>query len=437
MKRFKNPEALKSTMISKELLKGVLLEQRKKIEQLKTEDLVAREMLGKIREYTGLKHSIIVTGPRRCGKSVFLSQMINAFFEKYHYINFEDERLASFEIRDFNALNETFIELFGESKSIFLDEPQNITGWEKWVRRMYEANFKFFITGSNARLLSKELATTLTGRHLQFQIFPFSFREFMGFKKFGLKREDVYLTERRALITKYLSEYLKDGGFPEYLKYKKIEILQEYFNDIIQRDIVERYKVKNVRQLKELARYLLTNSGNLTTYNRLKTATEISSVNTAIKYFSYLENAYLLFSVPYFSHSLRKQTANPFKVYAIDAGLRNAVSFRFSEDTGRLYELAVAIELKRKNVQIFYWKNPQHEEVDFVLKEDDKIKQLIQVCYDISDPETKKREIRALIKAGKELKCKNLLVLNSNYETEEKIEGKTIKFRPLWKWLIE
>lgn len=422
-------------MISKELLKEVLLEQERRINSAKKEDFVIRERLNEIKKFIKIRHSIVVTGVRRCGKSVFLSQIINNFFERYYYINFEDERLADFDLEDFNKLYETCIGLFGKTKTFFLDEVQNIDEWEKWVRRMYEDNFKFFITGSNARLLSKELATLLTGRHLQFSIYPFSFREFLNFHKFYSKKDDIYLTEKRALIIKHFSEYLKDGGFPEYLRYKKIEILQGYFNDIIQRDIVERHNVANVRQLKELARYLITNTGNPTTYNQLRKLTEIKSVNTVIKYFSYLENAYLLFSVPYFSYSLKKQSVNPFKVFTIDIGLRNAIGFRLSKDLGRIYETVVAIELKRKNKEIYYWKNPQHEEVDFVIKED-KVRQLIQVCYNINDFDVRKRELRGLIKASKELKCKNLLVITEDFEEEEKLNSRKIKFIPLWKWLL-
>jgi len=424
-------------MISKELLKEILLEQKKRIEEARSKDFVIREKLDEIKKFVGIKNNIIITGVRRCGKSVFLSQIINNFFKNYYYINFEDERLASFDLKDFNRLYEILIELFGKHKNFFLDEIQNINGWERWVRRMHENDFKFFITGSNARLLSRELATLLTGRHLQFSIFPFNFREFLKFYGFELKKDDIYIIERRVLINKYFSNYLKKGGFPEYLKDNRIEILQEYFSDIIQRDIVERYSIGNVKQLKELARYLITNIGNLITYNTLKKLIEARSVNTIIKYFSYLENAYLLFSVPYFSYSLKKQKVNPFKVYSIDIGLRNAISFKFSKDIGRLYENVVAIELKRKDKELYYWKNQQNEEVDFVIKERLKIKQLVQVCYNIEDYNTKKREIKALLKASRELKCSNLIVITEDEEREEIINRKKIKYIPLWKWLLE
>lgn len=422
-------------MISKELLKEILLEQRKKVERQRNEDFVIREKLGQLEQFITTRHCIIITGPRRCGKSVFLLQILNKLPGSYYYVNFEDERLAGFTVSDFNRLYETCIELFGQTKTFLLDEVQNIAGWERWVRRMYEDNFKFFLTGSNATLLSKELATLLTGRHLQFLILPFSFREFLSFHKCDFKREDFYITEKRALMLKLFSEYLIKGGFPEYLKYGQIEILQEYFNDIIQKDIVERYKVKNIKQLKELARYLITNTGNLTTYNQLKKLTEVKSVNTAINYVSFLENGYLLLKIPYFSYSLKKQTANPFKVFATDTGIRSAISFKSGKDLGRIYETIVAIELKRKGIESYYWKNYQHEEVDFIIREN-KVKQLIQVCYDIDDDAVKSRELKALIKASKELKCRNLLIITGNHEAEETIKGNKVRFIPLWKWLL-
>ncbi len=423
-------------MIQREILKGILIEQKNKLERLSKEEFVTRENLGNIKKFVGIKHSIVITGIRRCGKSVFLSQIINKFFKRYYFINFEDERFAGFDLEDFNKLYEICIELFGNNKTFFLDEVQNVKGWERWVRRMYDDGFKFFITGSNASLLSKELGTKLTGRYIQFSIFPFNFREFLKLCNFDFKKEDIYLTERRAIITKHFSDYSVNGGFPEYLKDKRIEILQEYFNDTIQRDIVERYRITNIGQLKELARYLITNSGNLMTYNQIKRLKEVKSINTVIKYLYYLENAYLVFKVPFFSYSLKRQTLNPFKVFAIDQSLITAVGFKFSKDFGRVYETIAAIELKRLNKEVYYWKNQYHKEVDFVVKEGLKIKQLIQVCYNIDDYETKKREIKALLKASKELKCKDLLIITEDKEDEEKFEGRKIRYIPLWKWLL-
>ncbi len=421
-------------MISKELLREVLLEQQNRIRLFRNEDMVPREKLAGIRKFVSVKHSIVVTGVRRCGKSVFLSEIMDGFYDRYYYVNFEDERLAGFGLGDFNSLYEVCLELFGPARVFFLDEIQNVPGWERWVRRMYDDGFKFFITGSNARLLSGELATSLTGRHLQLPMYPFSFREFLKFRKFDFRKEDFHLTERRALLAVHFSQYLKLGGFPEFLKFGSKEILQGYFNDIIQRDIVERHAIKNIRQLKELARYLITNAGNLATFNQMKRMTGIKSVNTVIKYLSYLEDAYLLFTVPLFTYSLKHQVGSPFKVYTVDNGLRDAISFTFSEDLGRAYENLVATELKRRGSEIYYWKTPG-EEVDFVIKEG-RVSQLIQVCYKPGDPDVRNREIRALTKASRELKCKSLTIITSSYEKEEKADNRKIRFIPLWKWLL-
>ncbi|MBI2565297.1 ATP-binding protein [Candidatus Woesearchaeota archaeon] len=425
-------------MISKELLKIVLLEQRHRVEALKKESFVIRNYVKEIEQFIKLKHAVIITGVRRCGKSILLLEIINKFYnENYYFINFEDERLSNFESEDFSTLHETFIELFGNHNTFFLDEVQNISGWEKWVRRLYEDKFKFFITGSNANLLSKELATLLTGRHIQISIYPFAFDEYLKMQGFLFEKDDFYLTERRAVIMKHFSRFVDVGGFPEYITDQKIEILQEYFNDILYHDVAKRYSIGNINQISEVARYVVTNTGNLTTYRKLTELTKSKSVTTTIKYFTYLENAYLLIKIPFFSYLLKKQISNPFKTYAIDTGLRNAISFKFSKDKGRIYENIVAIQLKRSKKEVYYWHNTQNKEVDFVIKNRDKVEQLIQVCYDLLEEKTKAREIKSLVNASAELKCNKLLVLTENYEGEEKVKNKKIEFIPLWKWLLQ
>jgi predicted AAA+ superfamily ATPase len=423
-------------MVSKDLLREILLEQSNKAKLSEGYKWVEREALVDVKRFFSSKQAVVLTGVRRCGKSVLLSEIMQSY-KSFYYVNFEDERLSGFGILDFNLLYEVCLELFGKSNTFFLDEVQSVAGWEKWVRRMHDDGFKFFITGSNAHLLSKELGTLLTGRHLQFSLYPFSFREFLKLRKIDFKKEDVYLTEKRAVLTKAFNEFVWAGGFPEYLEDSKTELLQEYFNSIIQRDVVERYRVKNVQIIKNLARHLITNSGKLTTYNQLKTITESKSANTAINYVSYLENAYLVFRVPFFSYSLKKQSANAFKVFAIDAGLRNAMGFTFSSDTGRLFETIVALQLKRQNKEVYYWKNYSQQEVDFVIKEGKKVVELMQVCHTLTDPIVKRRELTALLKAGAELKCNNYTIITHDYEAEEKTDGNKFNFIPLWKWLLK
>ena len=422
-------------MISRELLKKVLLEQRNKIKTEKK--LVPRKQLEDIRNLFNTKQSIIITGIRRCGKSTLFLEIIKEFFNgNYYYIDFQDERLSKFEVEDFDMLYEVLIELFGENKTFFLDEIQNILNWEKWIRRMYDNDFKFFITGSNAKLLSKELATLLTGRHINISLYPFSFREYLMFKGYEFNDRDVYLTERRSTIIECFNEYLERGGFPEYLKDNRIEILQEYFNDIIYNDVGARYNFENVKELKELARYLITNSGCLTSYNKITNSTNIKSPTTVIKYFGGLENAYLIIQVPYFSYSLRKQTVNPFKVYTIDTGLRNAVAFKITKDKGKDYETLTAVQLARERKEFYYWKDSKQREVDFLVKEGNKVTQMIQVCYYLEEEKTKEREISGLITACKEFKLKEGVIITEDKEGEEEIESINIKYIPLWKWLL-
>jgi predicted AAA+ superfamily ATPase len=420
-------------------LLDILKQQEKRIRKFGKKEFIQRESLESLKRFFKSPHSLIITGPRRCGKSVLMSQIMNSYYKKFYYINFEDERLFGFNLRNLSELYEIFLELFGQNKTFFLDEIQNVRGWERWVRRLYDEGFKFFITGSNATMLSKELGTKLTGRHINFTLYPFSFREFLTYNNYVPK--DLFMPEEKVKVKKFLVEYIEKGGFPEFLMSENIEILQEYFNDMIQKDIIERYNLANVRQIKELAKYLLTNSGNLTSYNKLSKLAETGSINTIIKYISHLEDAYILFVVPFFSYSLKKQTVNPFKVYPIDTGLRNSISFKFSKDEGRLYESIVAIELKRRNKEIYYWKNKEQEEVDFVVKKGLKVDELIQVCSNLSEEEVKKREIKSLLKASKELKCRKLLVITKDKEGEENFElfgvKRKIKFVLLWRWLLE
>jgi len=421
-------------MIEKEVLKEVLLRQRKLFEERMKEKQVERERLDKIEQLKKLPHAVVISGVRRAGKSYLLSQIAKKFYSSYYYINFEDERLAGFSLEDFELLYQTSLELFGEAKTFLLDEIQNVNKWERWVRRMQDEGFKMYLTGSNARLLSKELGTLLTGRHIQVLLFPFSFTEFLRLKNFDLKKEDVYLTERKARIAKYFEEYLQKGGFPDYLKYENVEILQGYFNDIIQRDVLQRYPIKHPVQLKELARYTITNSGKLATYNKLREVVELNSTNTVIKYMDYLKTAYLIITVPFFSYSLRQQIRNPFKIYSIDVGMKNAISFSFSADIGRAYENIAAVDLFRRGYEVYYWKNEKGREVDFVIKKGRHVEQLIQVSYDLK--ENKERETAALIDASNKLRCNNLLILTSSYEGEEKVLNKKIHYTPLWKWLL-
>ena len=376
----------------------------------------------------------VIVGPRRAGKSFFAIHFLNKR-GKFGYVNFDDEKLV--EVENYDEIITAMNSVYDNPKFVLFDEIQNLPKWELFVNRLQRQGYNLVITGSNSNLLSKELATHLTGRHLLTNIFPFSFKEY-------LKLENKELT---TIETKdKLSQYLLNGGYPEILS-KKVE-LKEYlsilFNSIIYKDIVKRYKIRNPKQIEDLVLYLISNIANEYSYNSLTKVGKIKSSHTTEKYLGYLEESFVLFSLNRFSYKVKEQLSSNKKIYCIDNGFIQAKAFKLSPDIGKLYENVVACKLKKEEVdgklKFYYWKNQQQEEVDFVIKEGTKVKQLIQVCFNINNLETKNREIRALVKAGKELKCNNLLIITEDIEIKEKSEWfgdkATIIYIPLWKWLL-
>jgi len=385
-----------------------------------------------------LPHAVVISGVRRCGKSILLNQAINDHYKKgVYYLNFEAERLVHFNVVDFNDLYETFLELYGEKKVFFLDEVQNVPKWEVFVRRMQGKGCKFFITGSNASLLSKELGTKLSGRNVNVELFPFSFREFLSFKGFNLSKNGLSLTAERAMIKKNFAEYLKHGGMPEYLKYQDQTLLKGVYDDILYRDIVARHDIKQVKALRELGLYFLSNIGTAFSYNNMKKVLGLGSMNTIKSYADYLENSYLLFFVSKFSYSLKEQFVALKKIYCIDNGLAESIAFQFSKNKGKFLENAVFLELRRKFSEIYYYKTSNNLEVDFLIKSGKKDLMLIQVADHLDTDKTRQREVNSLAKAMDELKLKTGLILTD--DTEEKItsDGKVITVKPVYKWLLE
>ena len=376
----------------------------------------------------------VIVGPRRAGKSFFAMHFLNKQ-EKFGYVNFDDEKLV--EVENYDEIITAINLVYDNPKFILFDEIQNLPKWELFVNRLQRQGYNLVITGSNSNLLSKELATHLTGRHLLTNIFPFSFKEY-------LKLENELTTTE---IKGRLSEYILNGGYPEILS-KKVE-LKEYlstlFNSIIYKDIVKRYKIRNPKEIEDLVLYLISNIANEYSYNSLTKVGKIKSSHTTEKYLNYLEESFILFSLSRFSYKVKEQLSSNKKIYCIDNGFIQAKAFKLSPDMGKLYENSVACKLKKEELdgklKFYYWKNQQQEEVDFVIKEGTKVKKLIQVCFNINNLETKNREIRALIKARKELKCNNLLIITEDTEIEEKSEWfgekATITYIPLWKWLLD
>lgn len=422
--------------MDKQLLKEIIIEQEERIKTRKNEKWIEREGLNQIKKYFNLQHILVISGIRRAGKSTLLCQIMSLLNKNWYYFNFEDERLIDFEISDFNRVYEIFIELYGERKIFFFDEIQNVIGWERFIRRMYDDKFKFFITGSNGSLLSKELGTKLTGRHITYNLSPFSFNEYLLFHKYKFNKNDLYKTKKRGEIKRHFNKYLNEGGMPEYLKYKNTEALKKVYDDILYRDIAARYNIKNIKSLRELSLYLLTNISSLFSYNNLKKLFNLGSVNTIKNYVDYLENCFLFFVVPIYANSFKKQLVSPKKIYCVDNGFIDAISFKFSKNKGKLLENLVFIELKRRNKDIYYYKTKDDLEVDFLVKEKQKIKELIQVAWSLSDKKTKDREIQALFKAMAELNLKNGLILTEDEESVVKINKKIITIMPTYKWLL-
>ncbi len=422
-------------------LKAILLEQKREIKTiLDDESIIDREILDLSKELMDTRLIKVVTGVRRCGKSVFSLELLKG--RNFAYANFDDERLYRLTTENLGDILEVLHETYGSFEYLFLDEVQNIEGWELFVNRCNRQGYNMLLTGSNAKLLSKELATHLTGRYVEFELYPFSFSEFLRYSGLAYSDEDLYLPDKKGEIKKQLSRYIELGGFPEILKYSRTRgrYITDLYNAIIGKDIITRYNIRYSKTLKDLATYLVSNYSSEITYNKLKNIFNAKSVHTVKNYVSYIEEAYLIFQLFPFSFKVKLQLMSPKKLYVIDSGLISALSAKFSDNTGRLMENTVALELFRrrtqKNMEVYYYKSKQQEEVDFVLREGMEVKQLVQVCYDTGNDATKKREVRALIKAGRELKCKNLLVITWDDEGEEMIDGKNIVYKPLWKWLL-
>jgi predicted AAA+ superfamily ATPase len=423
--------------MDKTLLKEVILEQRQMQESLELG--IERDVLPSIEKCFALPHSVVISGIRRTGKSTLLSQLIQSHYKnKYYYFNFEDERLIDFKAEDFNMLYEILIELYGERQTFFLDEIQNVSKWEFFVRRMQDAGCKFFITGSNASLLSKELGTKLTGRTIVSELYPFSFREFLLFKGYKLQKNSLSLTKERAVIKKYFNEYLKVGGMPEYLKYKDPVVLKRAYEDILYRDIVARHDIKAVKSLRELSFYFMSNMATCFTFNGLKETFHLGSPNTVKSYVNYLEDSFLIFTINKFSYSLKKQSVAPKKVYCIDNGLVEQIAFQFSKNKGKFYENLVFGELKRRaKEEIYYYLTEDGKEVDFLVRENNKIVALIQVTESLHNDSVRNREVSALVKAMSELKVNKGIILTYDHEEKIEIDGKEIIVRPIYNWLLE
>ncbi len=389
---------------------------------------------------------IVITGIRRCGKSTVLLQFCRELLnqgvrkENILIINFEDPRYGKMDLPQLNALYETYLtELNPVGKQyIVLDEVQVVEGWERFARYLQEIKkASVFVTGSSSKLLSSEYSTVLAGRHRDIAMTPLSFREFLTFKDIHVTT-NLDLTTQRHALRRACSDYLRWGGFPKVIliapEKERRELLEMYFRDIIVKDAVTRYHIKDIPAFEELAKYYLTNISSLHSFNRVRKFLKLN-LDTVERYSHYLFSVYLLAFVPKFSYSQKEQIVNPRKVYCLDVGLRNTTAFVFSEDWGKLAENIVFNELARKNKEVYYWKGIG--EVDFIAKQGSRIQSVVQVCWQITDPQTKQREIKALLEGMKRLKQKKGLIITEDFTSEEHVGGVHISYIPLWRWLLQ
>ena len=422
------------TQITKDILASVLKEQA---ESFKVRDLgVEREILGELKKIVSTPQITVITGLRRVGKSTLLAQIADKYLKDgYYFINFEDERLLNFQVKDFDLLHETLISMYGEKHTFILDEIQNVPEWERFVRRLHDQGYKFIVTGSNASLLSQELGTRLTGRSMRVELFPFSFREFLSFKEVKVPELEVLTTKQKGQLLKLTNEYIVSGGIPDSLKYQELKIHKTLYDDVLYRDIATRYKLENVKSLKELTFYLISNISTLTSFNKLKALLKLGSVNTVKSYIDYLENSWLFFVVNKFSYSVKEQQIAAKKIYSIDTGLVSSVGFSFSENKGKLMENMVYLQLRRRYHDIYYYRTTQNYEVDFYLPKE---KTFIQVSQRFDTPETQERELRAITTAVLERQevTTHMVVTESDKQTINR-QGLQIKVVPLYEWLLK
>ena len=402
-------------------------------------DYIHRDIQKRIKQWLKRKEIIPITGCRRAGKTTLMYITINNLLkqvkkENILFIKCDDERVDEENLIE--KVREKHKEMFNPQGRtyIFLDEIQEIKNWEKTIKRIYDLDEKIKIFLSGSRLLKSELSSALAGRFIYFDVYPFSFSELLKAK--GIKwKNRAELLSKKSKIKYHLREYLKWGGFPEIIleddEEKKKELLRFYSDSILYRDVIKRSDINKPEKVEKLKNYLLSNFTNMLNYSRIAEHLGVSS-DTISSYIHHMQESYFFFQLPIFSYSIKKQQFNPKKIYCIDNGIRNSVGFKFSDDLGRLYENTVFLELYRKYDEVYYWRH-QDIEVDFLVKENNSVEKLIQVCYDVS--KAGEREEKSLIQGLEKFNLKKGIIITGDTRKEVEIKGKKIEYIPLWEWL--
>lgn len=419
--------------MQKSLLKEVVERQNQEKESLARLEYVERTKAAKGKEWMSSPLVKVVLGPRRAGKSVFSLMLLKD--KSFLYFNFDDPALVG-EKLDLYELVDELHAFYGDTKFVLFDEIQNLRGWELFANRLHRQGYNLVLTGSNANLLSMELATHLTGRHLPIEILPFDFQEFLKAKNFSQ-------LDQKSELLKLLEQYMTFGGFPEVVIKNQHPrgYLDVLFDALLFKDVVKRHKVRFSEQIDQLGSYLINNISNQYSFRKLANVLKFKSDVTLEKYLRYLEEAYLVFSLSGFSAKIGERLRSPKKVYTVDNGFVASKAVQHSPDTGKLMENLIFTELVKRgfepNRELFYYKTRNGREVDFAIRNGYLTTELIQVCYDLRNSDTQQRETKALFEASDELKVKKLTVLTWDEKRTVTKDGMTIQFKPLWAWLLE
>jgi len=419
--------------MQKGLIKEVIAKQSQEKESLSRLEYVSRTKAIKGPEWMSSPLVKVVLGPRRAGKSVFSLMLLKG--SSFLYFNFDDPALVG-EKLDLYELVDELHKFYGDTKFVLFDEIQNLKGWELFANRLHRQGYNLVLTGSNANLLSMELATHLTGRHLPIEILPFDFQEFLEAKNFSE-------LDQKSEFLKLLEQYMAFGGFPEVVIKNQHPrgYLDVLFDALLFKDVVKRHKVRFSEQIDQLGSYLINNVSNQYSFRKLANILKFKSDVTLGRYLKYLEEAYVVFSLSGFSAKAGERLRSPKKIYTVDNGFVASKAVQHSPGNGKLMENLVFTEFVKRgfepNRELFYYKTRNGREVDFAIRNGHETSKLIQVCYDVRSSDAQQREVKSLIEASDELKVDNLTVLTWDDEREVEKDGKTVKFKPLWKWLLE
>lgn len=419
-------------MYMKDLLKQIILEQQE-ILHAQNKRYVQRYIAD---EWLQTSEILIISGIRRCGKSVLMQQIRDRLVEKDFFFNFDDERLANFKLDDFQKLQECFVELFGEQHTYYFDEIQNIEGWERFVRRLYNAGNKIVITGSNARMLSRELGTHLTGRYLQVEIYPFSFQEYLAMNEIPVNAKTLYTTTGRATMVKSFVKYMECGGFPKFLQDGSVSYLTSLYESIIYRDILTRNGLTNEKEMLELMFYLASNATKRVTYSSLGKVVGIQHPDTIKNYLEYIQQTYLISQLFRYDPSVKKQMMSPKKIYFVDNAIIKRIGFNATENNGVFLENLVFIELKRRGLDVYYYADKK--ECDFIVRKGLHISDAYQVTLKMDSPQTREREIAGVREAMQAYSLSKGYILT--FEGKETInfdDGTIVEVVPVWEWILQ